>query len=136
MVHVSHGYPYFIQAYGKAAWNTSDSNPISLDSVKRSEPIARAELNQGLHASRWQRASLMGREYMTTMARVSGNTPCSSLDIAENTGRTPKETSVVRDALIRLGLIYSPERRKVAFTVPGMGEFISRTTPDLAPTLK
>ena len=47
LVHVSHGYPYFIQAYGKAAWNVSDSNPISLDSVKRSEPIARAELDHG-----------------------------------------------------------------------------------------
>lgn len=129
LVHVSHGYPYFIQAYGKAAWNASDSSPISLDSVKRSEPIARAELDQGLYASRWQRASLKGREYMATMAHVGGDTPCSSSDIAEDMGKTPKETSVVRNALIRLGLIYSPERGKVAFTVPGMGEFITRATP-------
>lgn len=37
--------------------------------------------------------------------------------------------SMARDSLIKLGLIYSPEHGKVAFTVPDMGEFILRAAP-------
>ena len=36
---------------------------------------------------------------------------------------------MARDSLIKLGLIYSPEHGKVAFTVPDMGEFILRAAP-------
>lgn len=39
------------------------------------------------------------------------------------------EVSMARDSLIKLGLIYSPEHGKVAFTVPDMGEFILRAAP-------
>lgn len=34
--------------------------------------------------------------------------------------------SVLRDRLIRDGLIYAPERGYVAFTVPGMADYIER----------
>lgn len=44
LIKVSSGYPYFIQAYGKAAWNASGSNPIPLQAVTKSEACARAEL--------------------------------------------------------------------------------------------
>jgi hypothetical protein len=33
---------------------------------------------------------------------------------------------VARDQLIRKGLIYAPDRGSIAFTVPGMAEFILR----------
>lgn len=34
--------------------------------------------------------------------------------------------SVLRDRLVRDGLIYAPERGYVAFTVPGMADYIER----------
>lgn len=129
LVRVSHGYPYFIQAYGKAAWNASSSNPTPLQAVTDSEPSARAELDEGLYASRWQRASAPGRRYLASMAQIGGDSPSSTSEVAKRLGKTPSEVSMARDALIRLGLIYSPEHGKVAFTVPGMGEFILRTAP-------
>ena len=129
LVRVSHGYPYFIQAYGKAAWNASDSNPTPLSAVAESEPYARAELDEGLYSSRWQRASTPGRRYLTAMAEIGGDTPSSTSEIARRLGKTPGEVSMARDSLIKLGLIYSPEHGKVSFTVPDMGEFILRAAP-------
>ncbi|MBM6700230.1 hypothetical protein H7U32_07990 [Bifidobacterium pullorum subsp. saeculare] len=129
LVRASRGYPYFIQAYGKAAWNASDSNPIPLTAVMDGEPLARKELDSGLYLSRWQRAKASGRHYLAAMAAINGDDMCQSADVAAYLGKTTKETSAARDSLIRLGLIYAPEHGKVAFTVPGMGEFITRTTP-------
>lgn len=93
------------------------------------EPYARAELDEGLYSSRWQRASTPGRRYLTAMAEIGGDTPSSTSEIARRLGKTPGEVSMARDSLIKLGLIYSPEHGKVAFTVPDMGEFILRAAP-------
>jgi hypothetical protein len=42
-------------------------------------------------------------------------------------GRTrASDISVARNELIRKGLIYAPERGLLAFTVPGMHEFVAR----------
>ena len=129
LVKVSQGYPYFIQAYGKAAWNASDSSPIALRAVKESEADARAELDEGLYASRWQRATVAGREYLAAMAAISGDEPSSTSDVARSLGKNTQQVSSIRQSLIELGLIYSPARGKVAFTVPNMGEFILRASP-------
>lgn len=129
LVRVADGYPYFIQAYGKAAWNASESNPTTLEAVKAGEPVARAELDEGLYAARWQRASAAGRKYLTAMAKLAGDVPCGTAAVAEELGKAPKEVSGIRESLIRLGLVYAPEHGKVAYTVPDMGEFILRTMP-------
>jgi len=46
--------------------------------------------------------------------------------VAARMHRKPNEVSVFRDELIRKGLLYSPERGLIAFTVPGMAAFIER----------
>ena len=63
------------------------------------------------------------------MAKIGGESPSLTSDVARQLGKTLGDVSMARNELIRLGLIYSPERGKVAFTVPGMGDFILRTTP-------
>ena len=42
--------------------------------------------------------------------------------------RRPSDVSVARDQLIKKGLLYAPDRGTIAFTVPGMAEFIARQT--------
>jgi len=42
--------------------------------------------------------------------------------------------SVVREQLIDAGLIYSPERGQVAFTVPGFADYIRRSKAAAAST--
>lgn len=129
LIKVSSGYPYFIQAYGKAAWNASGSNPIPLQAVTKSEACARAELDDGLYSARWQRTAPTGRRYLAAMAKIGTESPSSTAEVADRLGKSTGEISMTRDKLIKLGLIYSPEYGKVAFTVPGMGEFILRAMP-------
>jgi hypothetical protein len=46
--------------------------------------------------------------------------------VSDRLGRERAELSVPRDQLIKKGLIYSPERGLVAFTVPGMADYVRR----------
>ena len=128
LVELSQGYPYFIQAYGSAAFDATYSSPITLAAVNKGEPAAKAELDNGLYASRWQRARPAEREYMRAMASI-GKDVCASSEVAERMGRHAGDLSRVRHGIIESGLAYSPERGLLAFTVPGMGDFIRRTEP-------
>lgn len=128
LVELSQGYPYFIQAYGSAAFDATYSSPITLAAVDKGEPAAKAELDNGLYASRWQRARPAEREYMRAMASIEKEV-CASSEIAERLGKPAGELSRVRHGIIESGLVYSPERGLLAFTVPGMGDFIRRSKP-------
>lgn len=135
LVKDSQGYPYFIQAYGEAAWNKSAVSPIPLEAVEEGEADARASLDEGLYASRWQRATPAGRTYLAAMAslidEMDGIDNCGTGEVAEAMKRDSRGLSKIQGKLIELGLIYSPERGKIAFTVPGMASFIHRMDPSL-----
>lgn len=130
LVELSDGYPYFIQAYGAATWNNAESSPIDVPSVEHGIAEAQTVLDEGLYKARWQRASERGREYLAAMASLGGD-ECAIGDVAATMKASAKQLSMVRSSLIELGLIYSPARGKIAFTVPGMGDFIRREDPAL-----
>ena len=60
----SGGYPYFVQAYGKAAWDAAVRSPITAADVKMAAPEAEAELAVGFFGSRYERATPAEREYL------------------------------------------------------------------------
>ena len=128
LTELAQGYPYFIQAYGSAAFDASDSSPISLSAVEQGEPVARANLDRGLYEARWQRARASEREYMRAMASL-GKEACSSSEIAHVLGRSISSVARQRKGIIEAGLAYVPERGLLAFTVPGMSDFIRRVAP-------
>jgi hypothetical protein len=130
----SGGYPYFVQAYGKATWDHAPQSPVTDADVRVAAPEAEAELAVGFFGSRFERATPAEREYMRAMATLSGD-PGNDMDAAVPTadvavalGRKPASLSPARDALIKKGLIYSGERGTVAFTVPHFGRYL-RTQP-------
>jgi hypothetical protein len=130
----SGGYPYFVQAYGKATWDHAPQSPVTDADVRVAAPEAEAELAVGFFGSRFERATPAEREYMRAMATLSGD-PSNDMDAAVPTsdiatalGRKPASLSPARDALIKKGLIYSGERGTVAFTVPHFGRYL-RTQP-------
>jgi hypothetical protein len=43
IVQDTHGYPYFIQEWGKHSWDVADDSPITLDDVKQGSSEAIAE---------------------------------------------------------------------------------------------
>jgi hypothetical protein len=130
----SGGYPYFVQAYGKATWDHAPQTPVTAEDVRVAAPEAEAELAVGFFGSRFERATPAEREYMRAMAQLSGDTEndmdaaVPTADIAAALGRRPASLSPARDALIKKGLIYSGERGTVAFTVPHFGRYL-RTQP-------
>ena len=123
------GYPYFIQAYGKAVWDLAPVSPMTAADVAVAAPEAEAELAVGFFGSRYERATPGEREYLRAMADVAvglgGDTDAvPTADVASHLGRKPQSLSPARDALLKKGLIYSGERGRIAFTVPHFGRYL------------
>jgi hypothetical protein len=125
VVEASGGYPYFIQQFGQTSWDAADDSPIN--SIDAAEGIRRGRelLDSGFFRARWERATPGEREYLAAMAE-DGDGPSSSGEVAERLRRKQTSLGPVRAKLISKGLVYSPEHGQIAFTVPGMADFISR----------
>jgi hypothetical protein len=128
----SGGYPYFVQAYGKATWDHAPRSPITAADVRVAAPEAEAELAVGFFGSRYERATPAEREYLRAMADLAGSgggdAAVPTAEVARGLGRRPASLSPARDTLIKKGLIFSAERGTVAFTVPHFGRYL-RTQP-------
>jgi hypothetical protein len=132
------GYPYFVQAYGKVAWDVAPRSPITVEDVAVAAPEAEAELAVGFFGSRFERATPAEREYLRAMADAATTLAESGEEVddiesvptsavATVLDRKPQSLSPARDALLKKGLIYSGERGRIAFTVPHFGRYL-RTT--------
>lgn len=123
------GYPYFIQAYGKAAWDVAPRSPITAADVAVAAPEAEEELAVGFFGSRYERATPGEREYLRGMADAAGEDAdavgsVGTAEVAAVLGKKPQSLSPARDALLKKGLIYSGERGRIAFTVPHFGRYL------------
>lgn len=59
--------------------------------------------------------------------RLGAETGATVADIASAMGKSrASDISVARNELIKKGLVYAPERGLLAFTVPGMHDFVDR----------
>ncbi|XAS76734.1 ATP-binding protein [Dermatophilaceae bacterium Sec6.4] len=135
MYEVTGGYPYFIQAYGKVAWDLAPCSPITAADVRVAAPEADAELAVGFFGSRYERATPGEREYLRGMADAAGLADDSdavesvtTAAVADVLDRKPQSLSPARDALLKKGLIYSGERGRIAFTVPHFGRYLRSQT--------
>ncbi len=128
MYQATGGYPYFVQAYGKVAWDVAPRTPITADDVAVAAPVAESELAVGFFGSRYERATPSEREYLRAMAEVAvpvaPDEPVATAAVAEALERSPQSVSPARDALLKKGLIYSGQRGRIAFTVPHFGRYL------------
>jgi len=126
MYEVTGGYPYFVQAYGKAVWDTAPRTPITREDVVVGAPQAEAELAVGFFGSRYERATPGERDYLRAMADADadGLGSVATSEVARLLSRTPQSLSPARDSLLKKGLVYSGERGRVAFTVPHFGRYL------------
>ena len=126
------GYPYFIQAYGKAVWDLAPRSPITAADVAAAAPEAERELAVGFFGSRYERATPAERDYLRAIADAAVELgsdadvvgSVSTADVAAVLGKKPQSLSPARDALMKKGLIYSGERGRIAFTVPHFGRYL------------
>ena len=125
VINVTQGYPYFLQEWGAQSWLAAKATTISKVDVDHASPVAIAELDASFFRVRLDRLSPGERRYLRAMAAL-GDGPASSSAVAERLARTLGGAATTRDTLIRKGMIYSPERGSVAFTVPLFGDFLRR----------
>ncbi|MCW2657295.1 MAG: ATP-binding protein [Jatrophihabitans sp.] len=122
------GYPYFVQAYGKVAWDVAPRSPVTAADVAVAVPEAEAELAVGFFGSRYERATPAEREYLRAMADVAdadgAGDAVPTAAVAESLGRPPQSLSPARDGLLKKGLVYSGQRGRIAFTVPLFGRYL------------
>jgi len=120
------GYPYFLQEFGKQAWNASDGPTIALADVEAAVVLALDDLDRGFFRARIDRTTDAERDYLKAMAALGGPGPYRSGAVSRQMGKTTTQTGPVRDSLIKRGLCYAPRHGDLAFTVPMFDGFVRR----------
>ncbi len=129
-VEVTGGYPYFLQEFGKQAWDVAPGPEIiTRQDIDDAIPIAVAELDSGFFRVRIDRTSDSERLYLRAMAQ-QGRGPYTSGSVATALDKTTRQLGPVRDGLIKRGLCYSPRWGEIDFTVPMFDEFVRRAMPE------
>ena len=129
VVQETQGYPYFLQEWGKHAWDTARSSPITLSDVKVASASAIAALDESFFRVRFDRLTPAEKKYLRAMAEL-GAGPHRSGDIAECLNRKVTALGPTRNQLISKGMIWSPNHGDTAFTVPLFDQFMKRIIPE------
>jgi hypothetical protein len=128
IIQETRGYPYFLQEWGKHAWEAATASPITLADVERASVLAVAALDESFFRVRFDRLTPSEKRYLRAMAAL-GPGPHRSGDIAVNLGREVSSLAPTRAQLISKGMIWSPSHGDTAFTVPLFDEFMKRVMP-------
>jgi AAA ATPase domain len=122
------GYPYFLQEWGKHAWEAAKHSPITLTDVEAASRAAVAALDGSFFRVRFDRLTPFEKRYLRGMADL-GPGPHRSGNIADRLGRKVTALAPTRNQLIAKGMIWSPAHGDTAFTVPLFDEFLKRSMP-------
>ncbi|MFM9972706.1 MAG: ATP-binding protein [Burkholderiales bacterium] len=122
------GYPYFLQEWGKHAWDVAALSPISSADVELASKAAIAALDESFFRVRFDRLTPIEKKYLRAMAEL-GSGPHRSGDIAQVLERKVTSFGPTRNKLIAKGMIWSPNHGDTAFTVPLFDQFMRRIMP-------
>jgi hypothetical protein len=135
VINDTQGYPYFLQEWGKHAWNIAQKTPISAADTKIAREQALNELDASFFRVRFDRLTPLEKTYVRAMADLGDEGPYKSGDIAQQMGRKVSSIAPVRDSLIKKGMIYAPQHGDTGFTVPMFAGFLRRTVRIVDPQL-
>lgn len=122
------GYPYFLQEWGKHAWDAAEDSPITLTDCENATGTVTAALDAGFFRVRFDRLTPTEKHYLRAMAEL-GPGPHRSGDISRTMGREVRSLAPLRAKLIAKGMIWSPSHGDTAFTVPLFDQFMRRIMP-------
>jgi hypothetical protein len=125
IVAYAEGYPYFIQEYGRAAWDASPSPQIGRRVVEEVRGLVEAKLDAGFFRVRAERAAPHELRYLRAMASL-GPGPCKASEVAAVLGVSSARVAPTRSRLIEKGLLYTPSYGLAAFTVPQFDRYLLR----------
>lgn len=124
------GYPYFLQEWGKHAWDFADRSPIDSADIASARVAALAELDASFFRVRFDRLTPAEKRYLRAMAEL-GPGPHRSGDVSNVLGVKVTTVAPTRNSLIAKGMLYSPAHGDTAFTVPLFDAFMRRVMPTL-----
>jgi hypothetical protein len=122
------GYPYFLQEWGKHAWDAAATSPITREDVAVASRSALAALDESFFRVRFDRLTPVEKKYLRAMAEL-GPGPHRSGDISDKLRRKVTSLGPTRNQLISKGMVWSPNHGDTAFTVPLFDEFMRRIMP-------
>jgi hypothetical protein len=128
VIDATRGYPFFLQEWAYAAWNEAPGPRITVADVRRGKAIAVPKLDDGFFAVRYNRCTPGEKRYLRAMAEL-GEGPYRTADVAKTLNRENNKLGPTRDALIKKGMVWSPEHGLIAFTVPLFDQFMRRKEP-------
>lgn len=126
----THGYPYFLQEWGKHVWDVATTSPITLADVKQASVLTIATLDESFFKVRLERTTPMERRYLRAMAEL-GAGPHRSGDIAQKLNKPASSLGPARSQLISKGIVWSPSHGDTAFTVPLFHDYMLRKVPQI-----
>ncbi len=129
VLRLSKGYPYFVQAWGHVLWALHEGKIFTLENVRSASSAVTQFLDREFYGPGFERLSPRERTYMRSMAHL-GQGPHRSSDIADSMDAKITSIGPLRAKLIQTGWIYSSGHGYMAFTAPGMDEFMRRKMPN------
>ena len=121
-------FPYFLQEWGKHAWDAAHASPITRQDVEAASRSAIAALDESFFRVRFDRLTPVEKKYLRAMAQL-GPGPHRSGDIAQILQRKVTSLGPTRNQLIAKGMVWSPSHGDTAFTVPLFDGFMHRIMP-------
>lgn len=126
IVEYTEGYPFFVQEYGKAVWNTTETEMISLDTAAAAKPLVEQTLDSDFFTVRSSVLTEKELEFVRTMGmRGAGPHVLGELAAAMGYSSSASTGSLVQ-RLVKKGIIYAPARGQVDFTVPQFDRYVRR----------
>ncbi|MDR2678782.1 MAG: ATP-binding protein [Zoogloeaceae bacterium] len=122
------GYPYFLQEWGKRAWDVAAQSPVTLRDVEQASLEVVAALDEGFFRVRFDRLKPTEKKYLRAMAELGPGAHRSG-EIAALLGRKVTALGFLRNELIAKGMIWSPAYGDTEFTVPMFDAFMKRVMP-------
>lgn len=120
------GYPYFVQEWGYQAWNLANDKKITHEIMPMVKKAALKRLDKSFFPMRLERLPEKEKEYLYVVAKQA-DPKARSGDVAKALGKKTSETTVVRDRLIKKGILWAPSQGELEFTIPFFGEYVQRT---------
>lgn len=119
------GYPFFLQVWGSYAWDVARQSPITVADARRASEKSIASLDSGFFKVRTDRLTARQLEYVVALASVEF-LPASSTEVAQIMRISVSDAAPIRSTVIKKGVVYSPARGRVDFTVPKFADYIKR----------
>jgi hypothetical protein len=135
IVEYTEGYPYFIQEYGRIAWDHATGSSIFGVDVEAVRDLVEVQLDENFFRVRAERATPLELQYLRAMAELGPDAQRAG-DVAELLNRTSVQLGPTRASLIDKGLLYTPSHGLAAFTVPQFDRYMKRNHPLDPPPLR